>query len=72
MEKKPTINVVQDDRKDMAFGAYRFPGRKRPCICIRREGDITVCGSFSSDEAAEEFMDAVAEFFGITVKEVEE
>lgn len=56
------------DSTDTAIGVYKFVDRKKPCLCVRKNGSITVYGTFTNDEAAEEFMNEVAEFFGVTQK----
>ena len=61
-------HVVLDNNTDTAIGVYQFADRKKPCLCVRKKGSITVYGSFNNDEAAEEFMKEVAEFFGVTQK----
>lgn len=64
-----SANVILDKNTDTAIGIYKFADRKRPCLCVRKKGSITVYGTFNNDEAAEHFMDEIAEFFGITLKE---
>lgn len=59
--------VLIDDNKN-AIGIYKFKGRKRPCLCVKKGGLIKVYGTLDSDEFAEEFMNEVAEFFGVTQK----
>ena len=65
-------HVILDKGSDTAIGVYRFEDRKKPCLCVRKNGSITVYGTFNNDNAADEFMQEVAEFFGITRKEVGE
>lgn len=41
------------------IGAYMFPDRKRPCLCVQREdkgNEVVVYGTFTSVEAAKLFM----------------
>lgn len=45
-------------------GAYKFPDRKHPSLCVEEGNKISVCGSFHSIEAANWFMDKVAECIG--------
>lgn len=52
------------------IGAYRFPDRKKICLCIKKGSSIMVYGTFNSPELADEFMDELAEFVG-AVKEGE-
>lgn len=46
------------------IGAYKFPDRKKPCLCIKDGSSITVYGTFNSDESAEKFMNELGEFIG--------
>ena len=52
-------------KKDIAFGVFNFPDRKKPSIGIREGNSITVYGTFKSDASADMFMDRLAEFLGI-------
>lgn len=56
----------RDTRKDLdlSVGAYHFSDRKRPSLCVRRGNQITVFGSFHSEEGADLFMEALAELTG--------
>ena len=40
------------------IGAYRFPDRKKPCLCIEEGNSIVVYGHFNTFEGAEEFMNS--------------
>ena len=62
------MNTLIKDGTDTAIGVYKFADRKKPCLCVRKKGSITVYGTFTNDEVAEEFMNEVAEFFGVTQK----
>lgn len=42
------------------IGAYRFPNRKKPCICVEKGNICTVYGSFIDFYRADEFMDKLA------------
>lgn len=46
---------VSTNRK-IKIGAYSFPNRKKPCLCIEEGNKIVVYGHFNSSECAEEFM----------------
>lgn len=54
--------ILTDDKTNI--GAYELPMRKKPCICIERENEITMYGTFMNKELAEKFMDELAEFVG--------
>ena len=47
------------------IGAYLFPDRKKPSLCIEQGAEIAVYGHFNSIEQADEFMDKLAELCGI-------
>lgn len=59
-------NVIINTKTDVAIGVYDFPGRKKPCLCIRKKGEITIYGTFKNEFAADAFVKEVAEFFGVT------
>ena len=46
------------------IGAYLFPDRKKPSLCIKQGAEIVVYGHFNSIEQANEFMDKLAELCG--------
>ena len=43
-------------KDDVRIGAYNFPDRKRPGLCIQKGNQATVYGYFHDDEAADKFM----------------
>ena len=45
----------------ISIGAYLFPDRKKPLLCIEQGSEIVVYGHFNSIEQANEFMDKLAE-----------
>ena len=47
------------------IGAYLFPDRKKPSLCIEQGAEIVVYGHFNSIEQANEFMDKLAELCGV-------
>ena len=46
------------------IGAYKFPDRKKPCLCIKEGNRIVVYGHFNTFEGAEEFMKKLGELVG--------
>lgn len=42
------------------IGAYRFPDRKKPCLCVEKGNTCTVYGSFIDTDRANEFMNELA------------
>jgi hypothetical protein len=45
----------------ISIGAYMFPDRKRPCLCISEGNQSVVYGYFHNIESADEFMDKLAD-----------
>ena len=48
----------------VSIGAYLFPDRKKPSLCIEQGSEIVVYGTFNSIEQADEFMNKLAELCG--------
>ena len=46
------------------IGAYLFPDRKKPSLCIEQGAEIVVYGHFNSIEQANKFMNKLAELCG--------
>ncbi len=46
------------------IGAYMFPDRKKPCLCIEEGSRIVVYGHFNTIDGADEFMDKLGRFVG--------
>lgn len=46
------------------IGAYSFPDRKRPCLCVEKGNTCVVYGSFIDIDRANEFMDELATLVG--------
>lgn len=61
--------VLRNEKTGEEIGAYRFPDKKKPCLCVQEGGAITVFGTFNSDGAADDFMNELAKFFGVKEKE---
>lgn len=53
---------------DIRIGVYQFADKKKPRLCIVKGNEIVSYAIFNNMESAEEFMDEVAEFFGVTRK----
>lgn len=47
-----------------SIGAYTFPDRKKPCICVEKGNEISVYGSFHNAKEAELFMNELADLVG--------
>ena len=56
----------------ISIGAYMFPDRKKPCLCVEEGNQICVYGHFNTVEGAEEFIDILGKMVGATFEEGEE
>ena len=52
---------------DNAIGAMQYPDRKRPSVVFVQGNQATVFGTFSNEEAANEFVEKMMVFFGCNV-----
>ena len=52
----------------ISIGAYMFPDRKKPCLCIKKGNQITAYGYFKTIDVAVEFMDELGHLFGVVVE----
>ena len=46
------------------IGAYHFPDRKKPCLCVEKGNTCAVYGSFIDLDRANEFINEVAALVG--------
>lgn len=44
-----------------SIGAFMFPDRKKPCLCVEKGNTIVVYGHFNGVESAEKFMHELAQ-----------
>lgn len=51
-----------------SIGAYMFPDRKKPCICIEKGNEIFVYGSFHNVEQADKFMNELGKLVGAKIE----
>jgi hypothetical protein len=56
---------------DVKIGAYSFPDRKKPCLCIETGNKIVCYGTFNSIIAADAFMNKLGELVGAIFEEGE-
>jgi hypothetical protein len=49
---------------DARVGAFQFPDRKRPALCVEKGNVVTVYGYFKDKEAANQFMHELAQAVG--------
>lgn len=48
----------------ISIGAYMFPDRKKPCLCIEEGNQVTVYGHFNTVDGADEFIDKLGQMVG--------
>ena len=58
MEKVLTVDG------SVKIGAYSFPDRKKPCLCVEKGNACVVYGSFIDIDRANEFMNELATLVG--------
>lgn len=51
---------VLEGANGLKIGAYLFPDRKKPCLCVQRGNEVTIYGTFHSIEAGDLFMSELA------------
>lgn len=51
---------VLHGRNGAKIGAFRFPDRKRPALCVQKDNQIVVYGYFHDFETANDFMHELA------------
>ena len=59
-----TAPAATRHRRMQKIGAYRFPDRKKPCLCVEKGNTCTVYGSFIDTDRANEFMNELAALVG--------
>ena len=48
----------------VCIGVYTFPDKKKPRLCIRKGSSIVQYGIFNNADAADAFMNELAQFVG--------
>jgi hypothetical protein len=48
----------------ISIGAYMFPDRKKPCLCVEEGNRIVVYGHFNTVEGADDFMGILGKMVG--------
>lgn len=51
------------------IGAYSFPDRKKPCLCVEKGNAVVVYGSFIDIDRANEFMNELAALVGARMED---
>lgn len=54
------------------IGAFKFPDRKKPCLCIQEGAKVVVYGYFYSDFSADNFMNKLGELVGAVIEKESE
>lgn len=52
----------------ISIGAYQFPDRKRPSLCIEKGNQIYVYGTFHNQKQANDFMDELGKLCGAVIE----
>lgn len=50
---------------DTMIGCQMIPERKKPVLCIMEGNQYVVYGQLHDEKSAEEFMNKLADFFGV-------
>ena len=50
--------------RETTIAAEIMPGRKKPCLTVRRGNTTVKYASFNNEEAAEAFMELLGDFIG--------
>ena len=64
MRKEMAAVKILEGANGLKIGAFLFPDRKRPCLCVQRGNEVVVYGTFQSAEAADLFMTELAKLIG--------
>lgn len=64
-------NVLTWKNEKISIGAFVMPDKKRPAIGIMEGNKCVVYGHFASEEAADDFMERLAQLVG-AIEEDEE
>jgi hypothetical protein len=56
----------------ISIGAYVFPDRKKPCLCVEEGNQCVVYGHFNTVEGADKFMDILGRMVGAEMEGGEE
>lgn len=49
---------------EVKIGAYKFPDRKKPCICVEKGNAIYTYGTFKDEKLADMFMTELGNLVG--------
>ena len=53
---------------DTSIGAFKFPDRKKPCLCVQKGNEIVIYGTFNNDNSAHKFMNELGKLVGAMVE----
>lgn len=57
---------------NVKIGAYMFPDRKKPCLCVQKDNEVTVYGTFRDIESADMFMNELGKMLGAIFEKKED
>ena len=53
----------------ISIGAYMFPDRKKPCLCVEEGNTCVIYGHFNTAEGADKFIDILGKMVGALFEE---
>ena len=53
----------------ISIGAYMFPDRKKPCLCVEEGNTCVIYGHFNTVEGADKFIDILGKMVGALFEE---
>ena len=56
----------------ISIGAYMFPDRKKPCLCVEEGNECVVYGHFNTVEGATEFINILGNMVGAKMEDAED
>lgn len=64
--------VLMRDGKDIRIGAYQFPDKKKPALCVQRGNRVVVYGYFTDEARANAFINELGELVGAVFEDEKE
>lgn len=61
--------ILENKQSGIRIGVYDMPYRTKPCLCVQDGNRLTKYATFNNDLAANDFMEILAEFMGVTTSE---
>lgn len=60
---------VLTNNENVSIGAFKFPDRKKVCLCVEKGNQCTIYGTFNSESGATEFMNELGKLVGAKIEE---